>query len=696
MDIKWDSIIYKEGCIAFFDNPLKSPPPEIVKQGKEAVKNYFEQLKTQNEDYLFEAKMLILGEPGAGKTSLAWKMENANCKLPGEKETTKGIDVKQYYFPLSKSDFPNFEYPKKLTGRKFRVNLWDFGGQEIYKATHRFFLSKRSCYALVADSRNDDTDFNYWLHIIEMFGGESPLIIVLNEKYQRKRNIDIRAMKARFDNIRDVKYVDFAEADKSRLNNLKDAIKYHISRCPHIGSPVPSKWTVIREALEKDKRNTISIQDYLDICKDNSIEKNQDALVLSQYFHDIGVFLHFQDDELLNKTIFLKPNWATHAVYKILDHKLLNKQDGRFNKKDAKTIWAGKEYEFVRDELLKLMQKFFLTYQVDNSDEYIVPERLPAEQPKYNWDTQNNLHLYYKYDLFMPKGITSLFTVKMHRYITDHKRVWKKGVVLERDETLAEIVETYDSRNIKIKVSGKSKRDFMTIITEQLDYINSQYEKMKVDKMIPCNCDKCKKDMQPYFFEYDKLKRRLENNIHDIDCENSFKRVDIRKLIDDVIGGKPMRSKIFVSYSHKDAKWLELFRTHMKVLENEGVTVDLWDDTKIKAGMKWREEIEKALKETKVAVLLVSTDFLASDFIVKNELPRLLKAAQDDGASIISLILKPCRFLEHKGLSQFQAINEPEKPLVKMSGVNRDSLLVSLVSRIEELIKQEQPRDRYI
>ncbi len=694
MQIQWKEYCLDNGYITLFKNPLKSPPPEIVKQGKEAIKNYFEQLAAQKEDYLFEAKMLILGEPGAGKTSLAWKMENPNCELPDEDDTTKGIEVKQYYFPLVKSDFPDFKHPERLEDRQFRVNLWDFGGQEIYKATHRFFLSKRSCYALVADSRNEDTDFNYWLHIIEMFGGDSPLLIVLNEKHQRKRSIDIKAMKARFDNIKDVIDVDFAEHDTSRLNNLKNAIKYHISKCPHIGSPVPAKWTVIREALEKDERNTISLQDYLDICKANSIGKSQDALVLSQYFHDIGVFLHFQDDDLLNKTIFLKPNWATHAVYKILDHELLNKQDGRFSKNDARTIWHEEEFELIRDELLKLMQRFFLTYQIDNSEEYIVPERLPAEQPKYNWNTENNLHLFYKYDLFMPRGITSLFTVKMHRYITDHKRVWKKGVVLERNETLAEIVETYDSRNIKIRVSGKNKRDFMTIITEELDRINGQYEKMKVDKMIPCNCEKCKNNPQPYFFEHDKLKRRLENNINDIDCENSFKRVNIRSLIDEVIGGKAMRKKVFVSYSHKDAKWLELFQTHMKALANKGVLVDLWDDTKIKAGMKWRDEIEMALKEARVAVLLVSTDFLASDFVNKHELPRLLKAAEDEGATIIPLILKPCLFEQYKELSQFQAINEPSKPLVKLSGVNRDSLLVGLVSRIAELMKEDERADR--
>ena len=161
------------------------------RQGNDAIKNYFTQLAEQEEDYLFEAKMLIVGEPGAGKTSLAWKIEDPDCTLPNEDETTKGIEVKEYNFPIHTNDFANFENSEMLEGRKFRINLWDFGGQEIYKATHRFFLSKRSLYALVADSRNEDTDFNYWLHIVEMFGGDSPLLIVLNEKHQRRRDLDI-------------------------------------------------------------------------------------------------------------------------------------------------------------------------------------------------------------------------------------------------------------------------------------------------------------------------------------------------------------------------------------------------------------------------------------------------------------------------------------------------------------------------
>ena len=143
-----------------------------------------------------------------------------------------------------------------------------------------------------------------------------------------------------------------------------------------------------------------------------------------------------------------------------------------------------------------------------------------------------------------------------------------------------------------------------------------------------------------------------------------------------------------MSYSHKDKEWLKRVETHLRVLTNLGVAVDWWDDTKIKAGMKWRAEIEKALSAAKVAILLVSTDFLASDFIRANELPPLLKAAENEGATILPLILKPCLFTEAVGLSVFKAVNEPERALSKLSDSKQDEILVALAKRVKELVEE--------
>ncbi|MBK9045931.1 MAG: toll/interleukin-1 receptor domain-containing protein [Bacteroidetes bacterium] len=84
--------------------------------------------------------------------------------------------------------------------------------------------------------------------------------------------------------------------------------------------------------------------------------------------------------------------------------------------------------------------------------------------------------------------------------------------------------------------------------------------------------------------------------------------------------------------------------------------------------------MEKAIKESSVAVLLVSADFLASDFISTNELPPLLKSAEKKGTTIIPVIIKPCRFLREPSISQFQAINDPMNPLCKLFEHEQESI----------------------
>ena len=326
-----------------------------------------------------------------------------------------------------------------------------------------------------------------------------------------------------------------------------------------------------------------------------------------------------------------------------------------------------------------------------------------TSQPTYPWDEKDNLFVEYKYDFFMPKGILSQFIVQTNLYITNHELVWKRGVVLEREGAIAEVSESYDARTIKIKISGRNQRDFMTIITEKVDELNAQYEKMKVEKLIPCNCEECKKNENPFFYKYQNLKRRIEKGQQEVECEHSFIRVNVRGLIDDVLNEEmheidgfdkgddfmiTTRNKVFVSYSHNEGDWLKKVQTHLKVLEHLGIEVDLWDDTKIKAGDKWRDEIENALAKTKVAILLVSTDFLASDFIAKDELPPLLKAAENEGATILPVIVKPSLFNRSK-LTEFQAVNDPSKPLSSLSESEQEQVFVDLANRIIELVGEK-------
>jgi len=129
-------------------------------------------------------------------------------------------------------------------------------------------------------------------------------------------------------------------------------------------------------------------------------------------------------------------------------------------------------------------------------------------------------------------------------------------------------------------------------------------------------------------------------------------------------------------------------RAHLKLLERHGISQ--WDDTKIKPGTHWREEIRSALERAKVAVLLVSADFLASDFITKNELPPLLKAAQERGTTILALIVRPCSF-ERTELARFQAVNPPSKPLSDLSSSRRERWYVKLSELIQDALESPAP-----
>ncbi len=149
------------------------------------------------------------------------------------------------------------------------------------------------------------------------------------------------------------------------------------------------------------------------------------------------------------------------------------------------------------------------------------------------------------------------------------------------------------------------------------------------------------------------------------------------------------RTKVFISYCHKDAEWLARLEVHLKPMTRSG-EITLWSDSEINPGSNWKEEILKAIDATRVAILLVSADFLASDFITDDELPRLLAAASKGGAVILPVILSPCRFLKTKGISEFQAVNDPARPLISMTKAEQEEAFVKITEKVEKSFNMSQ------
>jgi hypothetical protein len=147
-----------------------------------------------------------------------------------------------------------------------------------------------------------------------------------------------------------------------------------------------------------------------------------------------------------------------------------------------------------------------------------------------------------------------------------------------------------------------------------------------------------------------------------------------------------------VSYSHLDTDCLNRLLVHLKPLEREGL-IDCWSDKKIRTGDKWRVQIDENLAGAAVAILLVSADFLASDFIVNNELPPLLMKAEANGIRIVPLILKPCGFHRDKVLQSFQAANDPGQPLLGLAPIEQEALYDKVAEEVHREIESRRSRD---
>lgn len=139
--------------------------------------------------------------------------------------------------------------------------------------------------------------------------------------------------------------------------------------------------------------------------------------------------------------------------------------------------------------------------------------------------------------------------------------------------------------------------------------------------------------------------------------------------------------KVFIGYCQKDKRWLDRLRVHLRSLERDGA-VELWDDTQIHAGSHGLAEIRQAIAAAQVAILLVSADFLASDFIAGDLLPPLLAAAAQRGAVIMPVIVSACSFLHAPGLSRFKPLNDPARPLAGLGKPQQEAFLASLSEKL--------------
>lgn len=512
-------------------NPIvKNIPPEIFNQNPQQVINYILQYQRDgNKIVLNESKMIIVGQGGVGKTTLLNKIVN---DIYTESPSTEGIDIKKWEF--------------ESNDKTYTLNIWDFGGQEIYHSTHQFFLTKRSLYIFVWDARQEDEygRIDYWLNTIQSFSDSSPIIVVINKCDNTRKNIrlpDYSDLKKRFPQI--VDFFNVSCLDNINIDSLRNEIMNQAKMLPLMETDWFTSWVEIRTKLElmSLQKNIITYEEYLKICLYENIKENE-ALSLIKYLHDLGVVLHFHNDVLLKNIVILSPEWGTDAVYKILDAQanILKNRNGILYHRDLNQIWSDKSKypENIYLYILKLMENFQLSFTVEPHNTYLIPELLNNSGVGYDFDFDKDcLHFRYSY-IFLPAGIMTRFIVRAHKFLLDDngsKVCWRKGALLKSKNTicLVSLEDGITERYIDIKVIGDNRRDkseFLTIVRKLFEEIHRNITKISFVEYVQCNCSSnCK-----YLHEYKYLLKLEEKGLYTDRCKETLKDVNVLSLLDGI------------------------------------------------------------------------------------------------------------------------------------------------------------------
>ncbi len=412
---------------------------------------------------------------------------------------------------------------------EFSLNIWDFGGQEIYHATHQYFLTKKAIYLFVWVARSDDdlSSFDFWLSVVTLLSDSAPILIVQNKCDERRKEIDEARIRRAFPNV--VGFYNVSAKTNEGVQNLREQILLEAQRLQHFNQAVPVAWLRIRERLEKLNRPYVSYSEYQRICSEFGLSSER-AEWLSDYFNVLGVFLHFPDNMVLADTLFLRPEWATNATYRLFDDPAVVSARGVIDNKIAKRAWsdypAGKH-----PVLLELLKRFELCFELQKGKGFILPARLPASPPAELTSGKPDLSFFYEYD-FMPAGVIERAIVRLNPLIVE-QLFWKNGAKLAKGEATAIIYADRFKRRIVVDLAGKGKAELLTLVRNEIDQINISLNGPIARQMLPCNCTDCRKS-DPYYFDYSEVKRAKAKDRPTIECRRSFEQVDIDGLVDRV------------------------------------------------------------------------------------------------------------------------------------------------------------------
>ena len=506
---------------------LVSPPPSVVAQGTSAVLTFLRARRQQEDERQWRSKLLVVGQGRAGKTSLV----KALSRKPhdAQEPTTHGLNVSEL----------ELAHPRpQEVGEEVRMRLavWDFGGQEIYYATHQFFLTGQSLFVLVWNSGAgyEHSRLRYWLDLISAREPGAPIIVVATQTADRAPDLPQAELAAAYPAVR--AWVSVDNEARIGIDELRDLIAEQAAELPLMGAAWPATWLAALQACQDLPGTHMSLPEFHKVLGDAGMTDESDQSVFTGVLHQLGEILHYTHDRELSELVILKPQWLGVRMSEILDSKPVEDRSGLLHHADIAAHWRDLGLD-LRRHLLSMMDTFDVSYRVDDADiAAIVVERLPWDPPAYHeaWarlapPNSRQIRLRYTIDGVIPPGIPTWFIARSHRFSTQQFRPWRTGALRQHhDGRHLGLIHVDTARNtIDLTVRGPLPAAFFSLLDDGLKVTFSRYPGLRLTASVPCSCaDDCTTQ-----YAYDKLLLRAERGISHVECDSSLEQIGIAALL---------------------------------------------------------------------------------------------------------------------------------------------------------------------
>lgn len=504
-----------EFTLSVYSNPLKYPPYEIVNIGNKAIVDWIISQKTLNNDI----KLILVGNTTSGKTSLINYLTKR--EYSAEIKSTHGIVL------------TNWKYEDK------NINIWDFGGQEYYHATHKLFLTTNSIYILLWTKEHNHSGFlptnliisekhpkslknlqhfnnEYWCRLIRKYDNYnrrnfddiiSPIFLVQNkididkadeielslrEKYnigyhfyisirnsflyKEKKTIEFEEF-----------YEDFQFFKKKLLRTIIKSIKEY---------EIQSYIKEIRDAIRNIKnKNVVSFDNYKNICQTSAKSKisEEQIEIATHYLNNSGVITYFgyqkniPNNSILKTKVIVNPNYITSLIYKILNIEVKN-NNGLFDFEHVINITKDESEAHVFIDMMKSPNFELIFEYPSNSGRYYAPQYLPE---MYQGDSE--LFNIILSNLFLSLSIqfcgyfsNNIMTKFITRYgvFSENKSFWKNGILFKKNNIQFYVENNFEKQiiNIYSNISNKNNTVLTEVIKKIIDYEDEKEIKVSIDE----------------------------------------------------------------------------------------------------------------------------------------------------------------------------------------------------------------------